>query len=374
MGLAVLTKGPVGFLVPLLGFVAFLAWERRLRSLRGFFPPWALLLSLGPGLAWIAAAVALAPAGFAGEAVGTNLFGRFFAGTSHARPFYYYFYELPLEFLPWTLLAPLVWWAGRLRVFVESGDPERKRAWRLLLAWFGAAFVFFSLSSGKRGLYLFPTFPALALLCADALAERLRGATALPRWIPALFLGLGALALAAVLVLVARPELAGEVRLPWALPVALAATIGGAAALGLGLARAGAAPVARFGALVAGVLGAELAVFLLLLPALEPTKSPRPIAEAAAATTPPGARVGLVGSEAKLGGLAYYSGRDVEYLDTASDIRRFLAAGGATLVVQSRKLDRIEAVTPVEITAELREGRRAWVVVVPRRDVAAPPR
>ena len=36
-----------------------------------------------------------------------NLFGRFFAGTSHERPFYYYLYQFPLNFLPWFLLALL---------------------------------------------------------------------------------------------------------------------------------------------------------------------------------------------------------------------------------------------------------------------------
>lgn len=372
MGLAVLTKGPVGFLVPVLGFVAFLGWERRLRDLRGFFPPWALLLSLGPGLAWISAAVALAPAGFLGEAVGSNVFGRFFEGTSHARPIYYYLLQLPVEFLPWTLLWPILWWAGRRRVFVESGDPERRRTWRLLLAWVAAAFLFFSLSSGKRGLYLLPTFPALALLCADALVERLRGAASLPRWIPAVFLGLGALLFAAALALVLRPELVDDLRFAWSLPLALGLVVGASMAAAWALARSGAGALARFGAVVGGVLGLELVVFTLLYPALEPTKSPRPIGRAAAAATAPGARIGLVGSEAKLGGIAYYSGRDVVPLDDEADIRAFLETGGTTLVVQSRKLNRIEAVTPVEIVAELREGSRSWVVVTPRQATADP--
>lgn len=39
-----------------------------------------------PGLAWLAASAALAPPGFPDAAVGENLFGRFFLGTSHARP------------------------------------------------------------------------------------------------------------------------------------------------------------------------------------------------------------------------------------------------------------------------------------------------
>ncbi|MDJ0866140.1 MAG: phospholipid carrier-dependent glycosyltransferase, partial [Myxococcota bacterium] len=168
LGGALLTKGPVGFLVPVLVMAGFLLWERRGRDLHRAFPWWGLGLSLGPVLLWVSSAVALAPAGFFGEAVVDNLLGRFFAGTSHARPVYYYLYQLPVETLPWFLLAPVVVWAGRRAVFAPSGDAETRRAWRFLLAWLAATLVFFSLSTGKRGIYLVPVLPAVALLGADA--------------------------------------------------------------------------------------------------------------------------------------------------------------------------------------------------------------
>ena len=69
LGLAVLTKGPVGFLVPVLVICSYLAWEGRLRELARAFPWWGPLLSVAPGVAWIVAATALAPPGFADEAV-----------------------------------------------------------------------------------------------------------------------------------------------------------------------------------------------------------------------------------------------------------------------------------------------------------------
>ena len=49
-------------------------WERRPADIRRLLPAWALSLSLGPGLAWIAASAFLAPNGYLTEAVGANVF------------------------------------------------------------------------------------------------------------------------------------------------------------------------------------------------------------------------------------------------------------------------------------------------------------
>lgn len=380
MGLAVLTKGPVGFLVPVLVMGTFLGLERRLRELPRLLPPWALALSIGPGLAWIAAATALAPEGFAGEAVGTNLIGRFFAGTSHARPIYYYLYTFPADFLPWTLLLPAVVWAARSRVFGDGAGEETRRAWRFLLAWFGASFVFFSLSSGKRGLYLFPAFPAATLLIADASLRWLEGRAAPPRLLGAGAALFGALlAAAGVVVILAstgapqaldlfhRAEVMEEIRRAWALSfgIALVSVVIGALAGWLVLVRVRARGPAFAGLLVAAAFAVHLAIRGLLFPAIEPIDSPRPIAAAAAAVTPEGEPIGLVGDESMTGALLYYGERRVANLDGPEDVRRFLASGGRTFVVKRSKLERVTEVTPVEVVARARTGRREVVVVRP---------
>ncbi len=388
LGLGVLTKGPVGFLLPVLTIVVFLAWERRLRDLGRVFPPWALLLSLGPGLAWVGAATALAPSGFADEAVGTNLFGRFFQGTSHARPFYYFLYKFPLDFLPWTVLWPGVWWVGRRRVFQAEGAPEERsrRAWRFLLAWVGASLVFFSISSGKRGLYMVPAFPAAALLCADACIRGLAGRTALPRLASLIPASFGLLAFVVGLEAVAAglghsfaPIAAWRGMVP-ALDTPFLIAFG----CGLiGVASAGVvawvvlqrnrAPLLGYAAVaVATIFAVELAVFALLYPALDPIRSPRPIAEAASKVTPPEAPVGLVSDRALTGGLAYYGKRRIHPLRTSEDVAAFFGDGGRTIVVKRRKLDRVEAVTPVEIVGSARTGRREIVIVVPQEGGTSP--
>jgi 4-amino-4-deoxy-L-arabinose transferase-like glycosyltransferase len=365
IGLALLTKGPVGFLVPLVVMASFLIWEGRLRDLRRAFPWWGFFVSLGPALAWIAAAVALAPTGFFGDAVVDNLFGRFFAGTSHARPFYYYALQFPVETLPWFLLAPVVFWAARRGVFVVGASPEERRAWRFLLAWIAATLVFFSLSSGKRGLYLLPLLPAVALLIADALGRWVETA----RRIPVVFhvtTGVLGAALVAAGVFVALRDPLHDAGASLAAGSAVVTIVGVAVVAQLALFRARARLRLRLAIPVIAVWALLLVIFTVAYPARDAEKSPRPIAEAAAALTPEGGSIGLVGSAQMTGGLVYYGNRHVAPLRDADDIRRFLADGGHAIVVEEKKRERVDAVTRVEVRFRAREGKRAVLVVVPQ--------
>ncbi len=378
MGLAVLTKGPVGFLVPIAVIAGFLLLEGRLKEFPGLLRPTGLVLSLGPAAAWLAAAVALAPPGFFGEAVVENVFGRFFAGTSHARPFYYYFYQFPVELLPWSLLLPwAVPEAWRHLRSPELPEPER-RAWRLLAAWVVATFVFFSLSGGKRGIYMMTALPGAALLIAGALEAKLAGHTHLPTGLRALgwcaAAGLGLLgAVGTAVPDRVRPLLGGVGDLlPAATaPLLLAVAVLASAATWLP-GRMRSLPLARVAVSVVAAAWVELVYFAVVQPALDPEKSPRPIAEAAAALTPPGARVGLVGNPAFVGGLVYYGNRRVARLEDAEDILAFVRRGGRAIVVKRRKLDRVTSVIPVEVRFEARSGRRAIVVVVPAEPAPQP--
>jgi 4-amino-4-deoxy-L-arabinose transferase-like glycosyltransferase len=365
LGLAVLTKGPVGFLVPLAVMVSFLAWERRLRDLARAFPWWSPALSIAPGVAWIVGATALGPHGFFFAAVIRNLFGRFFAGTSHARPSWYYAYQLPIETLPWIVLAPAAVWAARRRIFVASADPAERRAWRFLLAWVGATFVFFSLSSGKRGLYLVPLQPAVALLLADGLGRWVEDARRIPVSFHVATGALGA-ALAGAGAWLALRDPLHDPRAALVAGAAVVAIVGTALVAQVGLWRARARLRLRLAIPVLAVGAAELVVFTVVDPARDAQKSPRAIAEAAAAATPPGAAIGLVGDATLAGGLAYYGERRVALLDEKDEIARFVASGGRALVVAEKKRARVDEVTPTRVLLRAREGRRAVLVLAPR--------
>jgi 4-amino-4-deoxy-L-arabinose transferase-like glycosyltransferase len=373
MGLGILVKGPVA-LLPLLAAAVYLAWERRLSELRRAVPPWAFALSALPGLAWVAGAVALAPEGFFHEAVVMNTAGRFFTEYSKVEPWYFFFYQFPVNFLPWTLLWPLVFVEHRLRLRLPPEERVSRAAWRLGLSWVATWFVFFSFSTGKRDIYLLPCFPGVAIVCAAALESALSRTGRLPAWVRRLALGAIALVGAAgvaVAALGGRPmPREPEVAIPGLFGAALVA-IAAAAALAW---RARRTARERLAVLIATVATAYLAVFVLAFPAFEPSKSPRPIAAAAAAATRVGEPIGLYRHEAMLGALAFYSQRRIVHMETEDELREFLAQGGRVVTTRVSHRRALERVAKFEVISTFRSGRRQYLVTVARGEpaVAAP--
>ncbi len=366
LGLAVLTKGPVGFLVPILIMAAFLAWEGRLRDLRRAFPWWGPLLSLGPALLWLAAAVAVAPPDFFDDAVVENIFGRFFEGTSHQRPFYYYLYQFPLDFMPWILALPVVVWAARRRSFAAAESPERKRAWRFLLAWVATTLVFFSLSSGKRGVYMIPMFPAAALLCADALRDWVEGGHDTPRTF-SIVVGAVAGVIAGFGIFVALSDPLHDPTVSLAFGVGAVAAVVGCLAVWLSFVRARAPRRYLLLVPVAMAYMVELGVFAVALPTYNPQKSVRAAAEIAAELTPPGQPIGLWRERSLIGGIRYYGGRPVAFFLSQEQVERFFDEGGSVLLLAEKNLDALRSARPVEVRLDAGEGRRDLVVVTPQR-------
>ena len=175
MGLAVLTKGPLGILLPgsVLAVTLF-GKEPEQRAGRKALA-YCLFVALVTVLLWLVPACLEGGAAYTKTILWRQNIGRAVSSWSHRKPFYFYLGVLPAGLAPWTLLLPIpAWvWAKKIR---NEGIREREN-WKVLAAWGCTIFVLLSLISGKRDKYLMPIYPAFALLLARGLvlADRKRG-------------------------------------------------------------------------------------------------------------------------------------------------------------------------------------------------------
>ena len=165
LGLATLAKGPVGLIVPLLAVVTYLAFERDRAGIADLRMGTGLLLWAGIVLAWFGPAVWIAGRSYFDALILDQTVSRYAEATYHPRPWHYYFRTLPGTFAPWTLLAPVAIYAAVVRFWRRAGSREAQ-AVRFLVIWVASTFVFFSLSGGKRTVYLLALAAPLALLVA----------------------------------------------------------------------------------------------------------------------------------------------------------------------------------------------------------------
>jgi 4-amino-4-deoxy-L-arabinose transferase-like glycosyltransferase len=84
---------------------------------------------------------------------------RYSKGWSHAQPIYYYFYNFPIDFWPWIFFLPPAVAYG-----YSEGRKDKRREFFFLFIWFVSIFLFFSLSKGKRAVYLLPLYPAVSMM------------------------------------------------------------------------------------------------------------------------------------------------------------------------------------------------------------------
>ena len=159
MALATLAKGPVGFILPLLVSLAYLIVQKDWNGIKRMKLIQGMVLFIIIVLAWYLPALMKGGREYFNETIMLHTVDRFAKGSSHIRPFYYYLYNFPADFLPWIFFLPAAVAYG-----FSGGRAGIKREFLFLFVWFAVIFIFFSFSKGKRGLYLLPLFPAVSLI------------------------------------------------------------------------------------------------------------------------------------------------------------------------------------------------------------------
>jgi 4-amino-4-deoxy-L-arabinose transferase-like glycosyltransferase len=199
MAVASLTKGLLGFALPLLVIGAYSLFRD------GWHALWTRVSSGPPGkrLRWaidrnrwivnwfslpaiaIGFAMYYAPFAISHSRMGSNAgiamvlrenLVRFFEPFDHRGPIYLYAYVIFALMAPWSVLLPAGLTELQLRRRLSAGQASSNR---FVQVWFWATFVFFTLSGSRRSYYLLPILPPAAILVARLTTEP---AASLTRW------------------------------------------------------------------------------------------------------------------------------------------------------------------------------------------------
>jgi len=342
MGLATLAKGPLGILLPLLAVLPAELFEGNWSAGRRLFLPSGMLLALAVILAWF-----VPWAGRLGfdTAVGVTWHQtaeRYVDAWNGRHPVWYYLWQFPANFVPWVLFLP----AAVRRAFAPEERPRRGAA-LFLTSWFAAIFLFFSFSTGKRGVYILPLYPAASLLVARLFtagapaARRLRAPLAVWAVIAAgLCAGLPMLAARRFPELRVTGALIGSALLAGAVGAVIASRRGRPAGAAL--------------ALSASMTAALLLAVALVQPFIDRHENLRPFAgrvEAALAPDEPFAT-----TEQKREAWIFYTGRFAAPLDTDDAVLGYLARPGPrTLLIEEAKLAPVRDRIPAGVVELLRD-------------------
>lgn len=232
MAAGTLAKGPVALILPLGGLLLG-SW------LAGRRPAWRALRSgkawaafAGVMALWLGPAAVVALGGGHEDWLHNLLFKqtvvRYANSWHHEQPFWYFLVVPWYDFFPAMLFVP----AAVVGLWKHE-DENRRRAARSLAGAALFVLVFFSIPTGKRGLYVLPAYPWLASLIGLDLSARLRAGGRRLRPLRAAAASLGALCVAVALFLALRvpDELAERgLDLPWE-PIALSVAAAALASL-----------------------------------------------------------------------------------------------------------------------------------------------
>ncbi|HEX7231886.1 MAG TPA: glycosyltransferase family 39 protein [Candidatus Binatia bacterium] len=170
VALATLTKGLIGIVLPGLILGGFILVRRDWSLLARLKLHWGVAIFAIVAVPWFYAVNQLTDGKWVGDFIYIHHIQRYTAGAGHRQPFYYYLTTLPRDFLPWTIfIIPALFAYRPLRS--KFADPVVQ----FFLLWFSAVFLFFSLSSTKRDLYLLPLFPSMAIFLGVYFDDLIQG-------------------------------------------------------------------------------------------------------------------------------------------------------------------------------------------------------
>lgn len=173
-GLAILTKGPIGLVLPSLIILAYLLGNRDSHTLFHMKLCRGLLLSLSIAALWYGPMVQLHGSAFLEGFIGVhNILRATVSEHPRNNTWWYYFLIFLICCFPWSLSLPWLWkkYGKTLRIrfrchtFWQSLDDRQ----RFLFLWVSVTWLFFECMATKYPTYTFPYLPPLAMGLAASL-------------------------------------------------------------------------------------------------------------------------------------------------------------------------------------------------------------
>ncbi|WP_413198986.1 ArnT family glycosyltransferase [Nostoc piscinale] len=166
---AILTKGPVGIVLPGIVILAFLLYLGKFREvMREMRPLLGLLIIFALAVPWYALVIWHNGWNYINSFFGYHNIDRFTEVVNgHSAPWYFYFLVVLLGFAPYSVYLPAAF--VRLKFWQRSQWQSQERSQQLGLfavVWFLGVFGFFTIAVTKLPSYVLPLMPAAAILIA----------------------------------------------------------------------------------------------------------------------------------------------------------------------------------------------------------------
>jgi 4-amino-4-deoxy-L-arabinose transferase-like glycosyltransferase len=206
VGLAVMTKGPVGLVLPATVMFAFHFLRGDLKEAWSYYKPvLGFLLICAIALPWFITEIYITNGAYYREFILRENFQRFTAVVDHKYPWWYHLAVIAAGFAPWTIFIPqsiysaaraLNFQRGKFWLYGAAKQFDAQKSFTLFsLLTVCIIVTFFSISVSKLATYTLPAFPALGALVGiyldKSLAERNNKAVLFPFLLLTIALGVG---------------------------------------------------------------------------------------------------------------------------------------------------------------------------------------
>lgn len=358
MAVGFFTKLYPALIVPFFAISGYFLWQRRLKFFvdPAHIPGMALFAAMIGS--WLYLAYLQGGEDYLRGLLLQKTASTFFVTFGHREPFFFYLWNFPANFLPWTLFVP--------SAVIYGLKVKQKKEMIFLFLWFALVFVFFSLAQAKRELYILPVYPAAALVVGKFWAEvgsKKEGDSRLLSW--PLLLMLAILFVTGIAAPFMTPLFAHRY-LSHALEVGLAtAVIFAGGSLFAFFSYRSNKKARTFFIIVAMMFAFSLYGIFRVFPEINRYKSARPLSQEVARMMGPDDRLGVFGLEGA--DYNYYTGynRLIRFEDEAALKAALRSSGRLFCILQEKSYDMLKQDPTLRIydVARGRVGHRRLVVI-----------